>query len=64
MIRKPEPAWFKSSHSSGPDGDSCVEIAIAPDAVHVRDSKHPAGPRLALTPAAWAGFVSYAGQSR
>ena len=62
MIRNAEPAWFKSSYSSGPDGDSCVEIAIAPDAgtVHVRDSKDVAGPRLALTPAAWAGFVAYA----
>ncbi|MES4886570.1 DUF397 domain-containing protein [Streptomyces sp. NPDC096012] len=20
--------WFKSSHSSGPDGDSCVEVAL------------------------------------
>ncbi|MFF5017193.1 DUF397 domain-containing protein [Streptomyces sp. NPDC001165] len=21
-------AWFKSSYSSGPDGDSCVEVAL------------------------------------
>ncbi|MEU6557379.1 DUF397 domain-containing protein [Streptomyces sp. NPDC046915] len=64
MIRKPtvgdasELAWFKSSYSSGPDGDSCVEIAMAPRSVQVRDSKHTAGPQLALAPEAWAFFVS------
>ncbi|MET9309834.1 DUF397 domain-containing protein [Streptomyces cellulosae] len=66
MIRKAsagdvsELVWFKSSYSDGPDGNSCVEIAIAPRTVHVRDSKTPAGPRLALTPAAWTRFVTYA----
>ncbi|MEU2782718.1 MULTISPECIES: DUF397 domain-containing protein [unclassified Streptomyces] len=55
-----ELAWRKSSYSSGPDGDSCVEVARTPGAVHVRDSKHVTGPRLAVTPAAWAGFVAYA----
>ena len=55
-----EPKWFKSSDSSGPDGDSCVEVAIAPRTVQVRDSKTPAGPRLALTPAAWTRFLTYA----
>ncbi|MFF0079883.1 DUF397 domain-containing protein [Streptomyces canus] len=70
MIRKStagdasELAWFKSSYSSGPDGDSCVEIATTPGTVHVRDSKHrDAGPRLALTPATWADFVTYASRS-
>ncbi|CAL9533119.1 hypothetical protein SUDANB21_04095 [Streptomyces sp. enrichment culture] len=66
MIRKAsagdvsELVWFKSSYSDGPDGNSCVEVAIAPRTVHVRDSKTPAGPRLALTPAAWTRFVTYA----
>ncbi|MFC8869960.1 DUF397 domain-containing protein [Streptomyces sp. NPDC057148] len=70
MIRKAlaadasELAWFKSSYSSGPDGDSCVEVATSPDTVHVRDSKHrDAGPRLALVPEAWAEFVAYASGS-
>lgn len=62
MIRNAELTWFKSSYSSGPDGNSCVEIAIAAAAntatVHVRDSKHTQGPRLALSPTTWAGFVS------
>ncbi|MDQ0750610.1 hypothetical protein QF034_004841 [Streptomyces africanus] len=64
MIRKPsigaasELAWFKSSYSSGPDGDSCVEIATTPEVIHVRDSKQAAGPRLALAPEAWSDFVA------
>ncbi|GGT00066.1 MULTISPECIES: DUF397 domain-containing protein [Streptomyces] len=27
MIRESELEWFKSSYSSGPEGDSCVEVA-------------------------------------
>ncbi|MDO0933411.1 DUF397 domain-containing protein [Streptomyces sp. DG2A-72] len=54
-----ELAWFKSSYSSGSEGDSCVEIAITPATIHVRDSKHTEGPRLGLTPEAWKNFVSY-----
>jgi len=66
MIRKStagdasELAWFKSSYSSGPDGDSCVELATTPGTVHVRDSKNVDGPRLAFSPTAWADFVPYA----
>lgn len=55
-----EPAWFKSSYSSSSEGDSCVELATTPGTIHVRDSKHTEGPRLAVTPAAWADFVTYA----
>ncbi|WP_306325061.1 DUF397 domain-containing protein [Streptomyces venezuelae] len=55
-----EVAWFKSSYSSSSEGDSCVEVATTPATVHVRDSKNLGGPQLALTPAAWAGFVSFA----
>ncbi|MCY0934857.1 DUF397 domain-containing protein [Streptomyces sp. H34-S4] len=53
-------AWFKSSYSGGTDGESCVEVATTPGAVHVRDSKCLDGPQLALAPGAWSGFVSYA----
>ncbi|WP_326578752.1 DUF397 domain-containing protein [Streptomyces sp. NBC_00487] len=66
MIRKasaedaPELAWFKSSYSDGTNGESCVEIAHAPGTVHIRDSKDIRLPQLALTPTAWADFVSYA----
>ncbi|WP_406335180.1 DUF397 domain-containing protein [Streptomyces zaomyceticus] len=55
-----ELAWFKSSYSSGNDGESCIEVAPTPATVHVRDSKNLGGPQLVLTPSAWAGFVSYA----
>jgi hypothetical protein len=58
-----ELAWFKSSYSSSSEGDSCVEVATTPGTVHIRDSKNTAGPQLALTPEAWADFVSYASES-
>ncbi|MFD4790169.1 DUF397 domain-containing protein [Streptomyces sp. NPDC058459] len=54
--------WFKSSHSGGTDGNSCVEVARAPRTIHVRDSKHTAGPRLALRHASWALFVAAASE--
>ncbi|MCW5254242.1 DUF397 domain-containing protein [Streptomyces sp. SHP 1-2] len=62
MCAEYELAWFKSTYSDGPDGESCVEVALAPSTVHVRDSKHApvtAGPRLALAPQAWASFVEH-----
>jgi hypothetical protein len=58
-----ELAWFKSSYSDGPEGDSCIEVAIAPHTVHVRDSKSLGGPRLTLPPDAWADFVKHAVES-
>lgn len=56
-----ELAWFKSSYS-GSEGDSCVEVAKGAEAIHVRDSKDQLSPELALSPAAWGNFVSYAAQ--
>ncbi|MFD4831816.1 DUF397 domain-containing protein [Streptomyces uncialis] len=53
-------AWFKSSHSDSSNPSDCVEVAAAPGAVLVRDSKDASGPRLGFTRAAWAGFVPYA----
>ncbi|RMI42424.1 DUF397 domain-containing protein [Actinomadura harenae] len=42
--------WRKSSRS-GSEGGDCVELArLHPEAVGVRDSKDPEGPRLALGP--------------
>jgi hypothetical protein len=55
--------WIKSSYSTN-DGPDCVEVAAAPGAVRVRDSKEPAGPQLALTAGAWAGFVRFAAGDR
>ncbi|MEV6590500.1 DUF397 domain-containing protein [Streptomyces acidicola] len=56
-----ELAWFKSTYS-GSEGDSCVEVALTPALIHVRDSKDRQSPQLALSPAAWADFVAYAAQ--
>jgi hypothetical protein len=50
-------AWRKASYS-GSNGGGCVEVASAPPAlVAVRDSKNPAGPRLAFTPDGWRAFT-------
>ncbi|CAM5390141.1 DUF397 domain-containing protein [Streptomyces fumanus] len=55
-----ELVWFKSSHS-GSEGDSCVEIAHAFGAVHVRDSKERGGPSFSVSGGAWRGFVAHLG---
>ncbi|MEW2306965.1 DUF397 domain-containing protein [Streptomyces sp. NPDC006655] len=56
--------WFKSSYSSGSEGDSCVEVAVSPATVHIRDSKNTAtpsrGPHLTFPPATWTAFLSHA----
>ncbi|MEV7496344.1 DUF397 domain-containing protein [Streptomyces sp. ARC12] len=56
--------WFKSSYSDSSNPNDCVEVATAPDAVHVRDSKNLQGPRLAVARAAWKAFVPYVGEGR
>ncbi|WRZ89974.1 DUF397 domain-containing protein [Streptomyces sp. NBC_01007] len=53
-----ELAWFKSSYS-GSQGDSCVEIAIAEQAVHVRDSKDVSRPTFAVSREGWMPFVRF-----
>jgi adenosylmethionine-8-amino-7-oxononanoate aminotransferase len=55
----PESAWFKSSYSTGSGGE-CVEVAVRPARVHVRDSKDTTRAALAVQPAAWAAFVEFA----
>jgi hypothetical protein len=52
-------AWFKSSYS-GSQGDSCVEVAIAQQAVHVRDSKDVSRPAFAVGRDGWKRFVRFA----
>ncbi|UFQ17042.1 MULTISPECIES: DUF397 domain-containing protein [Streptomyces] len=55
--------WRKSSYSDG-GGGNCVEIAPCPQAVgsttHIRDSKNPDGPALAVSADAWTAFLSWA----
>ncbi len=55
--------WFKSSYSDSSNPNDCVEVAIAPSSVHVRDSKAPDGPRLTVTSTAWSRFVSHSSHS-
>lgn len=55
-------SWFKSSYSGG-DGDNCVEVALRPQAVHIRDSKDKAIRPLVVRPTAWAAFTALAADS-
>jgi hypothetical protein len=48
--------WRKSSYS-GDTGGECVEVAARSQEMRVRDSKNPAGPRLAFPVGAWAEFL-------
>lgn len=54
--------WRKSSYSTNEDS-YCVEVAAHPTLIHVRDSKVPHGPQLAVAPAAWATFVEVTSQA-
>ncbi|MEW2403974.1 DUF397 domain-containing protein [Streptomyces sp. NPDC046862] len=54
----PDLEWIKSTYSTD-EGPDCVEVAALPDHILVRDSKNPHGPRLAVTPTAWAAFLPY-----
>lgn len=47
--------WRKSSRSG--TRLNCVEVAFAPNAVAVRDSKDPHGPALVVSPATFARFL-------
>jgi hypothetical protein len=51
--------WRKSSASAS--NGHCVEVAPGP-LVAVRDSKDPAGPVLAFSPAAWRAFTRRGGR--
>ncbi|MFJ4360921.1 DUF397 domain-containing protein [Streptomyces massasporeus] len=61
MSVEPELAWFKSSYSTG-DGGQCVEVAVRPHVVHVRDSKDIARTGLEVEAAAWNAFVGFVGR--
>ncbi|MGW8766535.1 DUF397 domain-containing protein [Streptomyces sp. NPDC055815] len=54
--------WQKSSYSSG-EGGECVEVATHPALIHIRDSKNPHGPQLAVSPASWAAFLDVASRA-
>ena len=54
-----ELAWVKSSYS-GSQGDDCVDVAIAEQTVHVRDSKDVTHPAFAVSRESWGQFVRFA----
>ncbi|WP_256640338.1 MULTISPECIES: DUF397 domain-containing protein [Streptomyces] len=53
-----ELTWQKSTYSA--EAANCVEIASAPAAIHIRDSKNRTAPHLTVAPATWAVFLPYA----
>ncbi|MEU4982009.1 DUF397 domain-containing protein [Streptomyces sp. NPDC021969] len=53
--------WFTSSYSDSSNPNDCVEVAITPVTIHIRDSKDPDGPRLAVESATWTTFVAWPG---
>lgn len=50
--------WHKSSYSDD-GGGNCVEVAVQPEAVHIRDSKDTAIRPLTVSPTAWAAFTTH-----
>lgn len=48
--------WRKSSHSGSNGG--CVEVAVAPELVGVRDTKDRDGGTLLVPAAVWQAFVT------
>jgi hypothetical protein len=57
LDRSDDLAWFKSSYS-GSEGGNCIEVAAHPAAIHIRDSKVPAGDILTVSPGTWTEFLS------
>ncbi|MFD3627326.1 DUF397 domain-containing protein [Streptomyces sp. NPDC058698] len=55
----PELVWYKSSYSSA-QGDSCIEVAVTEQAIHVRDSKDVSRAPFAVRRECWAHFVDFA----
>ncbi|MFR9729330.1 DUF397 domain-containing protein [Saccharopolyspora sp. MS10] len=51
----PRASWIKSSHSSS--SQACVEVAMAPEVVGIRDTKDRDGGTLVVPRARWASFV-------
>ena len=50
-------SWHKSTYSGG-GGQNCVEVAVIPGSVAIRDSKDPSGPVHVVTPEVFRDLVS------
>lgn len=60
-LGKQRPTALRKSSYSGPNGGDCVEVAVVPGTVHVRDSKAASsGPVLRVGRSGWAAFVALA----
>ncbi|MET7478183.1 DUF397 domain-containing protein [Streptomyces sp. NPDC005648] len=53
----PESAWFKSSYSGG-NATECLEAAVTPSSVLVRDSKLAKSPVVVVRAEAWRCLVN------
>lgn len=49
-------SWSKSSFSQGANAN-CIEVNLAPDAVYVRHSQHPADAVIRYTHTEWDAFT-------
>lgn len=54
-----ERRWRKSSYSTSKIDEDCVEVAVASDAVALRDSKLPDAGHLTLTPAGFRALLAH-----
>lgn len=54
--RFPHDAWFKSSFSTD-DRSGCVEVALSPAAVGLRDTKNRTLPAHTYAPGAWEALL-------
>ena len=51
--------WRKSTYSDGGDGDTCVEIAMLPSRIAIRDSKAPARAILTVPVPSFAALIDH-----
>ncbi|MFI6621125.1 DUF397 domain-containing protein [Streptomyces sp. NPDC050528] len=67
-MNTPELHWFKSSYSDSGDINDCVEVAVAPAVIHVRDSKCTGvgvgDAHLTVGMATWADFLTHISAAR
>jgi hypothetical protein len=54
----PDPVWRKSSFSGANGGSGCVEVAVRPDGIAVRDTKDRARPPHVHAAPAWREFLA------
>lgn len=52
------PLWFKSSYSGG-NTTECVEAAIVPQGLLIRDSKRSGNSHVEISTEAWQSFVDW-----